>query len=52
MEKIDVCIIGAGPSGIATAAALVKLNPSWRDHLVILEKAEPPRHGSGLTPCS
>jgi len=53
MEKIDVCIIGAGPSGIATAAALIKLNPSLCDHLVILEKAEHPRHklcGGGLTP--
>jgi len=44
MQKIDVCIIGAGPSGIATAAALMKLNPRWRDHLVILEKAEHTRH--------
>jgi len=53
MQKVDVCIIGAGPSGIATAAALVKLNPGWRDHFVILEKAEHPRHklcGGGLTP--
>jgi len=53
MQKIDICIIGAGPSGIATAAALIKLNPNLRDHLVILEKAEHPRHklcGGGLTP--
>ena len=53
MEKIDLCIIGAGPSGIATAAALIKINPNLCDHLVILEKAEHPRHklcGGGLTP--
>lgn len=53
MQKVDLCIIGAGPSGIATAAALIKLKPSWRDHLVLLEKAEHPRHklcGGGLTP--
>jgi flavin-dependent dehydrogenase len=53
MEKVDICIVGSGPSGIATAAALVKLRPSSRDHLVILEKAQHPRHklcGGGLTP--
>jgi len=53
MQKVDICIIGAGPSGIATAATLIKLNPNLRDHLVILEKAEHPRHklcGGGLTP--
>jgi flavin-dependent dehydrogenase len=53
MEKVDLCIIGSGPSGIATAAALVKLHPALCDHLVILEKAEHPRHklcGGGLTP--
>jgi flavin-dependent dehydrogenase len=53
MQKIDLCIIGAGPSGIATAAAMIKLNPNLRDHLVIIEKAEHPRHklcGGGLTP--
>jgi flavin-dependent dehydrogenase len=53
MQKIDICIIGAGPSGIATAAALIKLRPNLREHLVILEKAEHPRHklcGGGLTP--
>ncbi|MGH7597422.1 MAG: NAD(P)/FAD-dependent oxidoreductase, partial [bacterium] len=53
MEKIDVCIIGFGPAGIATAAALIKLYPALHDHLVVLEKATHPRHklcGGGLTP--
>jgi flavin-dependent dehydrogenase len=53
MEQVDVCIIGSGPSGIATAAALIKLRPNLRDHLVVLEKATHPRHklcGGGLTP--
>jgi len=31
MQKIDICTISAGPSGIAPAAALVKLNPRWRE---------------------
>lgn len=53
MEKVDICIVGSGPSGIATAAALIKLRPNLRDHLVVLEKATHPRHklcGGGLTP--
>jgi flavin-dependent dehydrogenase len=53
MQKIDICIIGAGPAGIATTAALIKFNPRLLDHLVILEKASHPRHklcGGGLTP--
>jgi flavin-dependent dehydrogenase len=53
MQKVDVCIIGSGPAGISTAAALVKLKPALRDHLVVLEKAAHPRHklcGGGLTP--
>lgn len=53
MEKIAICIIGAGPAGIATAAALVKQRPALRDQILLIEKAQHPRHklcGGGLTP--
>ena len=53
MERVDICIVGSGPAGIATAAALIKYRPSLRDHIVILEKSQHPRHklcGGGLTP--
>ena len=53
MEHVDICIVGAGPAGIATAAALVKQRPALRDRMVVLEKSRHPRHklcGGGLTP--
>ncbi len=53
MERIDVCIVGSGPAGIATAAALIQRRPSLRDHVLVLEKEKHPRHklcGGGLTP--
>ncbi|NUO79009.1 NAD(P)/FAD-dependent oxidoreductase [candidate division KSB1 bacterium] len=53
MERIEICIVGSGPAGIATAAALVQRRPSLRDHVLVLEKVQHPRHklcGGGLTP--
>jgi flavin-dependent dehydrogenase len=53
MRTVDVAIAGGGPSGLATALSLIKLDGSWRDRLVVLEKAAHPRHklcAGGLTP--
>ena len=38
-EKYDVCIVGAGPSGIFTAIELVRLGSKKK--VVILEKGQP-----------
>lgn len=43
IEKIDVLIIGSGPSGTSTALHLVKINPDWAKRIVILEKEVHPR---------
>lgn len=48
-----IIIIGSGPSGIATAAALLRQRPELRDDILILEKEKHPRPkicGGGLTP--
>lgn len=52
MENIPLVIIGAGPAGLSTALHLLQRDASWKDQLVILEKAQHPRHklcGGGLT---
>ncbi len=43
IEKVDVLIIGSGPSGTSTALHLVKSDPSWASRIVILEKEVHPR---------
>ncbi len=40
---IDLIIVGAGPAGLSTAMHLVKLDPAWRQRLVVIEKAVHPR---------
>jgi menaquinone-9 beta-reductase len=48
----DLIIVGAGPAGISTALHLLKLDPTWKDRMVILEKEHHPRHklcGGALT---
>ncbi len=51
-QSIDLIIIGAGPAGISTALHLIRLDPGWASRMIILEKAQHPRHklcGGGLT---
>ena len=51
IEKVDVLIIGSGPSGTSTALHLVKTDPAWASRIVILEKAVHPREklcGGGI----
>ncbi len=43
IEKVDVLIIGSGPSGTSTALHMVKINPDWAKRIVILEKEVHPR---------
>jgi flavin-dependent dehydrogenase len=53
MERHAIIIVGSGPAGVSTAAALRHVAPSLADDLVVLEKAYHPRDklcGGGLTP--
>ncbi len=52
MIKKDIVIIGAGPSGMSTALHLLKIDPNWRERLVIVDKGEFPKEkicGGGIT---
>jgi len=52
-EKVDIIIVGSGPAGVSVAAALIKAEPGLRGHILLLERAQHPRHklcGGGLTP--
>lgn len=52
VEKVDVLIVGSGPSGTSTALHLLKSDPSWAKRMVIVDKAVHPREklcGGGIT---
>jgi len=40
---VDVLIVGSGPSGISTALHLLKRDPSFKDRLLVVDKATHPR---------
>ncbi|KAA3657495.1 MAG: hypothetical protein DWQ04_27935 [Chloroflexi bacterium] len=51
-EKIDILIVGTGPSGTSTALHLIKSNPAWANRIVMVDKAIHPREklcGGGIT---
>jgi flavin-dependent dehydrogenase len=48
----DVIVIGSGPAGISTAIHLIKLAPSMRNRMIVLEKETHPRKkicGGGIS---
>jgi flavin-dependent dehydrogenase len=50
--EYDVIVVGSGPAGISTAIHLIKLLPSIRNRLIVLEKETHPRKkicGGGIS---
>ncbi len=52
MEQVDIAIIGSGPSGVATALSLLRIDPDLASRTLVLEKSRHPRPklcGGGVT---
>ncbi len=52
IERVDVLIIGTGPSGTSTALHLIQQDPTWAKRIVMVDKAIHPREklcGGGVT---
>jgi geranylgeranyl reductase family protein len=52
IERVDVLIVGSGPSGTSTALHLAQQDPAWADRIVVVDKAVHPREklcGGGVT---
>lgn len=52
IERVDILIVGTGPSGASTALHLIKQDPAWAGRIVMLDKAVHPREklcGGGIT---
>ena len=43
MPEVDLAIVGGGPAGLSTAMHLLRIESSWRERMVMLEKAAHPR---------
>ena len=43
MRRVDVLIIGSGPAGVSTAMHLLRLDSSWKERMLLIEKAAHPR---------
>jgi menaquinone-9 beta-reductase len=52
MQHPDVLVVGCGPAGVSTAMHLLSADPSWRERMLIVDKATFPREklcAGGLT---